>query len=226
MKCANCGTEIPEGSKFCPNCGVPVEEKPSYEQPPRTDDPWDTPEQPNQPTAPYGGPNQPYDGYQQPYGQQPIYPMYPVQPVPMNWHKFLIYFSLWAGGILNVLTGVLMATGANYSIFSDVPSALIYAIYPGLQACDIVIGILTMAAGAFAICVRFLLAGFKRIGPTCLLGVYAANIVISVLYVVLASAISGMNMMDTQTLASLVTSVVMIAANRVYYSKRATMFCR
>lgn len=25
MFCSNCGTKIPDGSKFCPNCGAPVE---------------------------------------------------------------------------------------------------------------------------------------------------------------------------------------------------------
>lgn len=219
MKCVRCGTEMPDGSKFCPNCGASTEQ-----QPPR--DPWDTPEQPRKPEPPVVPPQPQYPPYDQQY-QQPVYPMYPMQPqFPMNWHKFLIYFSLWAGGILNILSGVLLVTGLTYSVFSDISPALVYAVYPGLQICDIIMGLLMVAAGAFAIVTRFLLAGFRRVGPTCLLGVYAANIVISVLYVVLASAISGMNMMDTQTLTSLVTSVVMIAANRVYYSKRAALFVR
>ena len=26
-KCVNCGTELAEGIKFCPNCGKPIEER-------------------------------------------------------------------------------------------------------------------------------------------------------------------------------------------------------
>ncbi len=33
MFCANCGTKIPEGSRFCPNCGTPAEAPESYAQP-------------------------------------------------------------------------------------------------------------------------------------------------------------------------------------------------
>ena len=33
--CINCGTQIPDGSRFCPNCGAPVgaNPQPQYQQP-------------------------------------------------------------------------------------------------------------------------------------------------------------------------------------------------
>ena len=34
--------------------------------------------------------------------------------MPMKWHKFLIYFGLWLGGISNALTGLGLVTGGAY----------------------------------------------------------------------------------------------------------------
>lgn len=56
----------------------------------------------------------------------------------MKWHKFLIYCSLWAGGILNLALGIwCMAEGM-----------LLY-------------GLVTAAAGVYIIAVRYMLANFK-----------------------------------------------------------------
>ena len=53
MFCTNCGTQLPDGSRFCSNCGAPqaaAPAQPTYQQP----------------------------AYQQPVYQQPAYPQQPM----------------------------------------------------------------------------------------------------------------------------------------------------
>lgn len=56
----------------------------------------------------------------------------------LNWHKFLIYFSLWAGALMNIVFGIMCAA----------EGAPLY-------------GVLSIAAGIYIIIVRFMLANFK-----------------------------------------------------------------
>ncbi len=84
MICTKCGAEIPEGAKFCINCGnaavaaepAPQPEQPVYEAPQQPA--YEAPQQ--QPV--YAAPQQPQ--YQQPQYQQPQYqqPTYYAQPAP------------------------------------------------------------------------------------------------------------------------------------------------
>lgn len=41
---------------------------------------------------------------------------YAANQMPMKWYNFLIYFALFAGAVLNVLTGIFMLTGAQYNM--------------------------------------------------------------------------------------------------------------
>ena len=83
MICPNCGSQLPDGSAFCGNCGSAVN-APAQAVPAQVD--WQ--QQPMQPQpAPqqgyqqqYGQQAAPQQGYQQQYGQQP-----PVQPAPQVW---------------------------------------------------------------------------------------------------------------------------------------------
>ncbi len=89
MICTKCGAEIPEGAKFCINCGnaavaaepAPQPEPPVYEAPQQPA--YEAPQQ--QPV--YAAPQQPQyqqPQYQQPQYQQPQYqqPTYYAQPAP------------------------------------------------------------------------------------------------------------------------------------------------
>lgn len=83
MFCPNCGTQCPDDTKFCPNCGSTV----ANNQP--TENTQQNFGQPN-----YTQPN----NYTQPQ-------MYNVQ-FEMKWFKFLIYFGLFAGAVLNCLSAI------------------------------------------------------------------------------------------------------------------------
>ena len=89
MICTKCGAEIPDGAKFCINCGnaavaaepAPQPEQPVYEAPQQPA--YEAPQQ--QPV--YAAPQQPQyqqPQYQQPQYQQPQYqqPTYYAQPAP------------------------------------------------------------------------------------------------------------------------------------------------
>lgn len=94
MICTKCGAEIPEGAKFCINCGTPAAEtapqpeQPVYEAPQQPA--YEAPQQPVYAAAPQQpqyqqpqyAPQQPQ--YQQPQYQQPQYqqPTYYAQPAP------------------------------------------------------------------------------------------------------------------------------------------------
>ena len=57
-----------------------------------------------------------------------------VQPVPkMKWYKFLIYFSLWAGALLNIGNGLMALQGMQYETGSEVTAELVYAMFDGLK---------------------------------------------------------------------------------------------
>ena len=141
----------------------------------------------------------------------------------MKWHKFLIYFSLWAGAVLCVFNGFQLLTGSHYGGQADV----VYSYFRGLKLTDMVFGLLYIALAVYMIYVRFQLAGFKQGAPGKLTVVYVVQLVAFLGYALFASSQIGISIgeaMDSSSISSLVVSVVMIFVNRVYYGKRAHMF--
>ena len=235
MFCKSCGSALAENARFCPSCGAAVSVpeqpvQPVYQQPVQP-----VYQQPVQPV--YQQPVQPvYQQPEQPVYQQPVQPAYQqpvqviVQPVvqtPMKWFKFLIYFALFAGAILNAFAGIQMLSGAHYG--NNGESTYVYAFFDGLQTLDMIMGILMIALAGFALYVRFRLAGFYKNGPTMLLINYVANIVVGLIYVIgITSIVSSELLGDSLTsyYTNVATSVAMTVANYSYFKKRAHMFTR
>lgn len=205
-----------EGVSFCPNCGTAAQaaQQPAPQQP--------APQQP--------APQQPV--YQQPIYQQPNYQQAPVgyPPVvfveepPMKWFKFLIYFSLWAGAVLNAITAIGMLTGSIYGAEAE----LVYAVFSDLKGLDTLMGVLSLALAAFGIFTRFRLAGYKRNGPLMLMIVYIASALLNLIYVIgLNAALPSiaLEMIDTTSAySSIISSVVMVIVNHIYFKKRSHLF--
>ena len=86
MICTNCGSELREGAKFCPNCGAKAE--PAVQMP--AEPVYSAPQEPQEPVyeAPsYPAPEQPQETpYQAPAYSAPVQPGQPVygQPAPPN----------------------------------------------------------------------------------------------------------------------------------------------
>ena len=146
---------------------------------------------------------------------------------PMAWFKFLIYFMLFANAAINMFTAVTYLTGSVYlgedMTMSDVEA--LYMFYPTAKMIDVIYGVLLIALAAYAIFTRFQLSGFKRRGPFLFILMYVLNLVIGLLY-----GISIMFTLETGLLGfisfvpSIITSVVMIFVNVVYFRKREELF--
>lgn len=141
---------------------------------------------------------------------------------PMKWHKFLIYFSLWAGAVMNVLSAVQMFTGAHYGSQTD--AAFVYMVYDGLKAVDIIMAVLSLGMAALLIVARFALAGYKENGPKLLMVAYIATAAINLLYPVAASVVTGVAISELLNIGSIIGNVAMIFINKAYYDKRSHLF--
>ena len=140
--------------------------------------------------------------------------------MPMKWFKFLIYFALFAGAVLNILSGL----GTLSSVL--IPSELetVYDSYAALKALDVFMGVAAIGLGVFGIYTRFRLSGYHSNGPKMLLLTYAASAAIQVIYIIGAYiALDGAVTM-TSTFTNVAVSVAMIFINKTYFDKRAHMF--
>ncbi len=208
MFCPNCGTQCPDDTKFCPSCGSSV----ANNQP--TENAQQNFGQPNYTQPNYTQPN----NYAQPYNYtQPQ--MYNVQ-FEMKWFKFLIYFGLFAGAVLNCLSAILQITGAVYEGSAEV----VYIFFPELKFFDIFYTILLLALAVLQIFTRFQLSGFKKNGPKLILIVYSAAAVISLLYGIVASVILHEFLFNASMIISIIVPVVMVVLNKIYFDKRKDMF--
>ncbi len=142
--------------------------------------------------------------------------------MPMKWHKFLIYFSLWVGAVSNGLTAIGFWTGSFYT-----DPETVYHTYAGLKTVDLLMSFVILAFAVLLIVTRYALAGFKTNAPKLLLIVYAVYAAVLLLHPLILVGVTGLSftdLMDSSSITSLITSVVMIFVNKVYYDKRASLF--
>lgn len=248
MFCPHCGTNLPDDTKFCTACGAslataeapqqaPVAPAPEYQQPEQQ------PQQQAYQQPQYQQPQQQaYQQPQQPYAQ-PVYGAPAPMALTMKWFKFLIYFALWASAVLNAINAYAFFSDYRYTDKGTSFQKLYYSLFDGLQALDIVVGILCLVAIVIAIVTRFRLASFRKDGPKWLSMVYALNILISLVYVIGViivvenAAAPGAN---TEKLlwgedsvfqlegyvGTMISGVLMIGLNGVYFKKRKHLFAK
>ena len=139
----------------------------------------------------------------------------------MKWFKFLIYFSLFASAVINLLGAVNLFSGNYYGEYSE----QVYSVYDGLKAFDIFYGLILLGVAALAVVTRMKLAGYKADGPKFLYGLYIADLVMTLVYSVGVCVITGENVITAQVISGIVVSCVMIWVNYVYFNKRKALFC-
>jgi len=140
--------------------------------------------------------------------------------MPMKWYKFLIYFSLFASAVVNTVMGVATIFGKHYSDFAD----QVYAAFPALKPVDIVMGVFTIAFGAYALYVRNRLAGYYRNGPSVIAAMYIASAAASFIYVFICSIIIGQSAFTPDIIFRTIGDIIMIIANIIYFNKRRHLF--
>ncbi len=242
MFCTNCGNQVPDGQNFCSMCGTQVAStmqpnnqnaynqsqyaqqntygQPQYAQHPQysQQNVYAQPQQYNQQNM-YG---------QSQYAQQNTY-MAPVnnQPQGMGWFYFIIWVQLFLNAALNVRTGVMAMTGAQYEIEGyGNASGTIYRIYENLQMYDTVYGISLIVLALFAIFVRFRLSGYKKNGPRLYLVLLGANIVIPLIYAFFASEELNASMSEVLNGSELnfIGCIVLFFVNIFYFHNRKDKF--
>ena len=142
---------------------------------------------------------------------------------PMKWHNFLIYFQLWFNAAMMLRTSMMLLTGEQYAGGAN----LLYAPLDDLRSVDTFIAVLYIYLAVYAILTRFSLANLKSGAPQQLIGFYAANAVVALLYLLLASSITGLSLgkfADSSTCFIIADAAVFIFINRIYYSRRAHLF--
>lgn len=224
--CPNCGSAVQDGVAFCPNCGM------SLTQPQPTGTPIrPTPVQPNgNPSQPYVNPNQPYVNPNQPYvnpNQPYVNPNQPIgtTALPMNWFKFLIYFALFAGAVLNFIAGINLLSGNS--------NEMLYRFVPGLQTLDILYGLVVLVMAGLAVYTRFQLSAYRAKGPKLLTLLYVINLVSALVYTIGTYMCVDSNPYIelnesalTSNAASMAVCVAMIFVNKTYFQKRASLFVK
>lgn len=214
MYCPNCGTQLPDGSRFCTNCGTSLAQP---EQPQQ--------EQYQQPQQQYQQPQQqqyqPYQPYPQGYA-----PMDRFGGVPMKWHKFLAYFAMWFSALGNLIMGIQCLTGSQYG--SGVEANMVYQVFPSMKTADVLYGILLLATAVLAAYTAYSLLKLKKGAPNLLTVLYVVNAAASILYIILVVGAIGdytdVSELISSAIIGVITSIVMIIINRVYYGKRMQFF--
>ena len=192
-------------SKICPSCGAACDDSQFF-----------------CPRCGAGLPAQQLNGQQQ-YGYDPS--------LGMKWFKFIIYFQLFATALINLLGGIAALTGGQYG--GSGVAETVYLVFPGLKTVDLLYGVCLIALAAANIYVRMQLAGYRMNAPKLYLGVLAAAIAVSLIYIVAAvmmlsewAELLDITSVIIQYIPQLIVSAVMVGVNFVYFKKREGLFNR
>ena len=110
------------------------------------------------------------------YGTMNTFDVSSAQNVlPMKWYKFLIYFALIAGAVVNFATGITMVTGSVYEVQSGVSADTVYSMYDGLKTIDVIYGLALFAVAILGFVTRSKLANYKADGPKFVYMVYGIS---------------------------------------------------
>lgn len=219
MYCPNCRSQLIDGSIYCPVCGTQLAQA----------------QQMNYQQMNYQQPMQQMN-YQQSvqpqmvsngnYVQQSVQPQMQQKPLGMKWFKFLIYFQLFVASLVSLLTGVFLFTGKIYTGASAEEVELLYMYFPNLKIFNLCMGVVYVVLCILYLVTRFMLSGYRKAGPAMLIAMYVGSLLISVLLVLITlQLVDGVVYeINITTITSVVTSIVMIVCNIIYFKKRKHLF--
>lgn len=211
MYCRFCGTKIPDNVKFCPECGANLAPASTPSAAPEESAPVVpmAPENAAAPAMPHGTPD-----------PSAAIGVIATPQRGMKWFKFIIYFQLWAGMLVNLVTAVKYFTGAYYEGSAE----MVYTFFPALHPLDIVMGVFCLALAAYAVVVQRVLAKFRTKGPMMYYLMYIVSTAGTVLYLLIGSLIIGQSAFTAETAGSFTGSLFMIFINIPYFNNRKHLF--
>ena len=143
---------------------------------------------------------------------------------PMKWYNFLIYFGLFAGGVLNVINGIMQISGYVYQN-EGVDVAVVYNTFgQGLHILDVTYGLVMIVLGFLCFIVRFKLASFSAIGPSLLIAMYVISIVFHVIYAIAVGVMVGSVPSFAQLIGQTIVPVIALICNVKYFNRRRDLF--
>ena len=222
MYCLYCGAENPDNAKVCSHCGARLNDGSAEQdhierEPAHTQIPGGA-----QPVIP---PHDPYDTYNT-YNTN-ANPVVSDNKMPMKWHKFLVYFALWAGALLSISTGVQAFLGTHYGEYKDE----VYRLMPNLKTVDLVYFIACICCALFTFTTAVFLLKYKSAGPKMLIAMYGLNCAVEIIYIIAASSVvssfnSAVDLSDMrrQAITAIISAIFMMIVNKIYYGKRDYLF--
>lgn len=203
MKCTNCGAEIADGSVFCGECGSKTE---SVETTVEKSVSLGTEEA----------------SVEANYSKTPeAFTANATVNVNLAWAKFLGYFALWAGAIVNMFSAIKSFAGSEFGADKN----WFYETYPLIHPVMILTGVLMalLAAGCAysAICIiKQKKAVIKFLPLTNFLCAF-----VTAFNVIGLSIAVSFNCSDASTIATILVNVAMGFVNMKYFSNRSDIYC-
>ena len=193
-KCARCGAEFDDTSKYCPNCGAEyVNETAAYQS-----------------------------GIAEEYSWQPEKPKKAERVINTNqgmiWHRILLFFLI-VNAIWSVITGL-----GYMNRYRDAEWLAFFKTVPGLQVYTVFCGVAQIAIGVFAITVYNKLRQYRKDGPVSLKVMYSICIIVPMVLQVWQGRILPQSKVDRLTLLDIMKNIVMLVINSAYYARRKNIF--
>lgn len=146
----------------------------------------------------------------------------------MKWFKFLIYFALFAGAFVNLAYGFSYISGGIYfsQTNGQVTADMVYSTYgAGLKVLDVIQGILMIVVAVFGVYTRMRLARYKINAPLCVYILYGTNAGLTLFYNIALLAVTGLNQLTSvNSITTIAVSIGCVLLNRVYFTKRKSLF--
>ncbi|MBR3157780.1 MAG: zinc ribbon domain-containing protein [Atopobiaceae bacterium] len=209
MFCPFCGSEVPDSVRFCPSCGGDVAAEIDAEKTQKRQQPAQASQQ--QPASSAAAPisTELTSAQKREIGLAQA----TSEGLGMGWYKFMIYFQLFAGAVIDIIVGLSVMSISRLGSEYGTPSSF--------SAIFVFMGVFYIAFGIFYIYCRTLMARFSTKAITTLYIVYGVNIAVSVLGLI-GSTRSGSS--PTSTMTNLGATIVLLVINMSYFKKRAHLF--
>ena len=218
-----CGAEMPEGTVICTVCGAPMESaQADAEQATVVEETA----QANENVEAVQQTNEGAGATQQTAGQ-PTMNQAAIPDMPMKWFKFVIYFQLIVGPIINIISGLMTMTGSIYDMQNS-SSDFVYSVFPSLSTLDKIYGVVLIIVSIIGFVARQKLAKFCTDGPKWYFTFLGTSLGAIIFYTVGSLSIYGQYLsgseVNGQTYGQIIGFVLLIVLNIVYFNKRKHLF--